>query len=262
MNLAADYIALLLTCRLCACNISRLRLLASAAIGALYAVLAVALRSNLLQNTAFKALTGFLVAAAAFARAAPLIKATLLFFAVSFCMAGSVYAVSLALGAQPSALTPVSLRVLALSFAAGYPLIVLLSRLMRKPPALTASVRVCLGERSVEFRALRDSGNLLYDAVTGCPVMVAERESVMPLFEGKTRLLLGTYEDPAELLLSLGADTEVRFRLVSYKTVEGSGMLPAFMPDKVYTDGAACEKTLVALSRGSIGGRDTSAVIN
>ncbi len=218
--------------------------------------------SLLLQNPAVKVIAGLLTAAAAFAHAAPLLKATLSFIAVSFCMAGSAYAVSLAIGAPPSALTPVSLRVLTLSFAAAYPVILLLSRLLHRPSAGTASVRVVLGCRSVEFTALNDSGNLLCDAVTGCPVMVAERQSIAPLFTGKTRMLLETYGDPAELLLSLGADTEVRFRLVSYRTVGGSGLLPAFMPDAVYADGVVRESTLVALSSDGIGAGKMRAVIN
>ena len=83
-------------------------------------------------------------------------------------------------------------------------------------PAL-ATLDIRHGAHHLTLTALIDSGNLLRDPVTGLPVIIISRRAAMRLIqlpgEGKV-----TYP----------------FRLLTVRTVNGSGMMIVFHPDSVY----------------------------
>lgn len=88
----------------------------------------------------------------------------------------------------------------------------------RAPQGRLYRVSLTMGERSVVFPCLYDSGNHLVEPFTGKPVLVMERETLSPLLE---------VPDPECLPVGHG------WRLVPYDTLGGSGLLPAFLPDKL-----------------------------
>lgn len=88
----------------------------------------------------------------------------------------------------------------------------------RAPKGRLYRVSLTVGERSVIFPCLYDSGNHLVEPFTGKPVLVVEREPVSSLI---------AVPDIEHLPVGSG------WRLVPYDTLGGGGLLPAFLPDGV-----------------------------
>jgi stage II sporulation protein GA (sporulation sigma-E factor processing peptidase) len=95
INLIVNYVMLLVTAKICVVGTKRLRLLLAAAAGAAYAVAAVFPAAAFLVNPFVKIAFGVLIALAAFGGGPRLLRAVLVFFAVSAAFGGVVMAASL-----------------------------------------------------------------------------------------------------------------------------------------------------------------------
>ena len=99
------------------------------------------------------------------------------------------------------------LKIVLLSAAGCYGLLTLVFRGIGRhggPSGELTRVRLTLGERQVELTALVDTGNTLTDPVSGRPVMVAEGETLSPLFPPGTGPGPEDLRDPAGGLARLG----------------------------------------------------------
>ena len=159
-------------------------------------------------------------------------KLTALFFAVSFLYSGAMLCIWLLL--KPDSMiinnTAVYLNIspllLILLTTVCYLIIKLVCALMRKTKKENElfTVEVFAGGKSAQFTALLDTGNNLTDLYTGDPVIIAQESAVKAVFPK------GEVENAAG------------FRLLPYKAVGKSGVLPAFRPDKVKITGETGEK--------------------
>lgn len=104
-------------------------------------------------------------------------------------------------------------------------------------------VKVCFGNREVEFLALRDTGNTLRDPVTGEAVLVADAEIGMQLLGLPREMFL----NPVEAMGKIPG-----LRLIPCRTVGSGGFLLAVRCDQVTVDGKAAGK-LVAFSGEAFG---------
>lgn len=251
LNLLIDYCILLASARVCGVVLRRWRYLLAALLGALYAVAIVLPGLRFLGETPMKLVLGVAMSLIAFGGEAHLLRCTVVFFAVSAAFGGAVFAASLLAGADSTggALVSVSGRVLVLSFAVCYAAVSVVFR--RRAKAADREIRPVVitdGARSVTLRGLRDSGNALHDPVTGQCAAVADRASVLPLFDGAQALALpddavGTLE-----ALSTLPGCSGRFRLLSYSAVGVPGaLLVAFRPERVTVAGTP-EELLIALA--------------
>ena len=77
-----------------------------------------------------------------------------------------------------------------------------------------------------ELRALFDSGNRLVESFSGRPVIVADRNAVLPLLSAEQRQWLA-FADGADAPPVLPSG---HFRLIPFNSVGGGGLLPAFCP--------------------------------
>ncbi len=85
----------------------------------------------------------------------------------------------------------------------------------RIPQKSVYPIKITYENKSVEGKALFDSGNSLSDCFSGKPAIIAEKHFIKSLCESK------------EL-------TDMKsFRLIPFSTIQGNGALPAFMADKV-----------------------------
>lgn len=80
------------------------------------------------------------------------------------------------------------------------------------------------GERTL--RAFYDSGNRLVESFSGRPVIVADRDAVLPLLSAEQRQWL-SFADGTDVPAGAPPD---RFRLIPFDSVGGRGLLPAFCP--------------------------------
>lgn len=113
----------------------------------------------------------------------------------------------------------------------------------------TTAVLLCCEGRRVMLRALKDTGNLLRDPVSGQRVLVAEYQRVRPLFPEKCRPKGEMLLQPEVHLAQLMENWEPsRLRLLPFRAVgTKQGMLLAVRVDVMEVEGERRENQLVAV---------------
>lgn len=267
LNLIIDYFLLLCSAKVCGVPLRRVRYIIAAALGAAWAVASVLPDMVFISSAPMKlALAGFM-SLIAFGGETRLLRCLIVFLAVSAAFGGAVWGASMLAGTSVTGrlYIPVSFRVLVLSFAVCYFAVSLIfRRAAKKAERQLVRLTVGFGGRTVDFPALRDTGNGLYDPISGCAVAVVEASILLPLFpaEAAGALLSPDPSKTVEAFSSLPG-FEKRFRLVPYSAVGTSfGLLPAFRPDSVFVDGAQERGLLVALTQLRLSeGGEYSAII-
>ncbi len=106
------------------------------------------------------------------------------------------------------------------------------------------------GGAAVSLEAVPDTGNSLVDVFSGKPVIVCGREK---LCEIKPEVQLNA--EPETLL-------ENGFRLVPYKTIGNTGLIPVFTPDEVIICDGETKKEKKVDALIGINSRETPAIFN
>lgn len=244
LNMAIDYFLLLGTARLCALPYRRGRYALAAGGGALWCCLGLLPALAWLDSPWMKAVLALGLCLAAFGREGKLLRSAAVFLGLSFLFGGAVWGFGLWRGTwRPGGrLVRLDMRVLLLSFAVCWAGVSLVFRRSVQHAARSVS-RVTLSrkDRRVTLRALHDTGNELYDPVTGKRVLVADAAALAPLFSSDEAALLRT--DAVSALPQLTG-----FRLIPYASLGGGGLLLLFQPDAVTLDGEAVRDIAVAVS--------------
>ncbi len=266
LNLIINYFIILATAKLCALPLKRLRFALSAVVGAIYSVSLLFPPLQFLVSPILKLALGFLMTVIAFGVEGKLIKPFLAFLAVSAAFGGAAYAASLLAGQNLGGglYINASMRVLLLSFAVCYfVLTFVFKRFTKRGSREIRSVKVALCGRMAEFKALHDTGNELYDPLSGLPVMVMgvnEARKLLP-----ERLLDALKVGVPEFIQALGDENVLcaRFRLVPYSAVGVKmALLPVFRPDALFIDGVEEKNALVGFCPTVLcGNSEYSAVI-
>ena len=234
VNALADYVLLLSAATLRALPLKRGRFALGALLGGLYALFSVLPPLRWLQSGSVKLAASLLISTAAFGFDG-LLRSWLTFLLLSAAFAGAF----LGLGHLGRG----SLRSLLIAFALLYALLrLLMARQLEGRQLMEAEVT--LKERRVAFRALYDTGNALFDPVSGLHVLIAESAALSPLFPCT---LCGDAAGDFRLL-----SEHAHCRLLPYRSVGGSGLILCFRPDKLTLDGEAKEM-LVGLSPAPFG---------
>ena len=261
LNFIVDYLMLLSAARVCGVLLRRWRYALGALFGAAYAVGAVLPGWGALSAPGLKIGCGCAMALIAFAGEEALLKCALVFFTVSAAFGGAVWWASMLAGtpAGPGGTLalPLSLKTLVVSFGVCYAVVRLVfHRALKNARRQVMTVAAVFGGRSAVFRALRDTGNGLYDPVTGSEVLVVSAAAARPLFPQGCAAVLAR-DDPVAVLETLGAVPELknRLRLIPYSAVgAASGLLPVFRPDSLMVDGKKREGVMIAVAPALDGG--------
>ena len=255
LNALTDYLLLLSCARLRGRALRRTRFAAAAALGGVYAVFAAIPPLSFLVSLAVKALVSLLMALIAFGAPPELWRGWGCFLALSSAFAGAVYGISLLSGAEVyGSLSGASLKTLALSFGLCYAAVRLFfGRFLKRRERCVVEAKIELCGKTVSLRALRDTGNSLFDPLSGSRILLAEPGS----------LVLPLPDDPAACFRVLSSHPVLsrRLRLVGFSAVGTKrGLLVCFRPDSVTVEGIA-EQYLVALSPTPLGGGEYSALV-
>ncbi len=259
INFVINYIILLVTAKICAAQMMRLRLIGAAALGAAFSVAVVLPLTTFLTSPFLKVAVGLLMVLAAFGGQTRIIRLTLVFFAVSVAFGGAVMAASLlgGSGLYGGILTPINLRILILAFAVCYCVLTLVFRRAgRVRGGGIVSLKLRHGDREIAIRALRDTGNALTDPMSGRSVIVAGVGDVTMLLPQNIRKTVAglKLKDAVKVLEELASsEMTMRFQLIPYSAVgTAGGMLLAFKPDEIVIDGKNRTGMLLALSPNSV----------
>lgn len=255
LNFICDYLILLGSARVCGVLLRRLRYAVAALCGAAYAVASVFPSFAFLTLLPIKLASGVLMALIAFAKEPKFWRCAAVFFAVSAVFGGTLWALSVqSSGVGNAVYLPVSMPVLVLSFGIIYAALSLVFRRTAKSTGKTVhAVVIGFCGQSVTLRALYDSGNCLYDPMTGSEMLIAGAAQLVPLLgEGSENL------SPTELITLYAG----KMRLIPYSAVgTQSGLLPAFRPDSLTVDDKVREDILVAISSTSVSGDGFDCII-
>jgi stage II sporulation protein GA (sporulation sigma-E factor processing peptidase) len=199
-----------------------------------------------------------------------------LFYLASFLTGGAAYAVNTFFGqvSLPNGLVLVSGQAVWLQQATF--VLILLSlpivywfgktawnrlALLRQREQNLMEVTILLGDRSVEFLGLLDTGNALTDPLSRLPVTVADWELFRDWLPASLTEGFEKSSDISVALGEIGLDRawETRFRLVPYRGVGGAmGMLLAFQPDVVLVQEGEvvheCRRVLIGLNPKPLAG--------
>lgn len=243
VNFLVDYCILLAAARISDVPLRRKRYLLAALTGAIYAALSVLPGLTWLALAPAKAASGMLLALIAFGGERRFWRCAVVFFAAAALFGGAVYALSLAAGssAPGAALQRVRLRVLIPTFAVCYALVTTIFRhRMQSAQRMILPVTLTVNGRTLALRAIRDSGNVLRDPVTGLRVAVISAAVL--------RDVLGAFPDEPIAAVQALRGQVAGPRLLPYSAVGVSGgLLAAFRPDRLSVAGKD-EELLLALS--------------
>ncbi len=230
INFSMDFITLWLCAVLTSAELSGRRMCLSAAIGALYATLTVAFPASGAVTLLSSALVAAIMAAVAFGisgGAFHVVKSTALIWVTAALLGGVMTALlsmgDLAGGGEGGGGGVLS-AVCAASVVGVYLAIRIISSVKdRKTALITARWR----DKTVSFRALCDSGNLMRDPICGHPVI--------PVSEKILNELLG--EDITRALISLDskelARAGISLRIIPRRAESGTGLMGGIIPDSI-----------------------------
>ena len=248
LELLVDYFLLLGTAKLCALPYRRGRFLAGAALGAAWSAAGLFPALAWLRLPPMRLALAGTMTLAAFGGERKLWRCFAGFLGVSALFGGAVYAAALLRGGSGGPLLRLDMRALALSFALCWAAVSLLFRGSAKSARRRIlDMTVERAGRTVRLRALEDTGNGLYDPISGCGVFVAEAAALTPLFPASDPALLRG--PPAEAVLRIPG-----VRLIPYAALEGDGrLLLAFRPDRVTVEGRERPDLIAAVAPAPLG---------
>lgn len=242
LNLVIDYLLLRCTAVVCGLSPKRRRYLAGALVGAVFSVAVYLPGWVFLSSPAVKLSVAGLMALAAYGSEKSLMRCLLTFLIISAAFGGFIWCITL-MGGYPA----FDMRTLVLSFSLCYVLLWLTFRFRsaRSDRQLVTVELTFLGRTAV-FTAMTDTGNDLRDPISGEKVMVVCPHALRPIFDGFEEL---PFDDPIALSERWNAIAQLqgKLRLVPYRSVGESGMLPAFRADAI-TVGGENRPMLTAIS--------------
>ena len=240
INFCMDILALGMTARLLQRPMNSWRLCAAAAVGGLWAVIAllVGVSGILALTLDFLIAIGMLTIAFGWGISGWRVKVLGTFFLISFLLGGSMTALSrLFVGEGMDGQTGQESGEFLLLALTGAGITLLCTRVHRRTRNVIRRVSVRLGERSVDLFALEDSGNLLRDPLSGRGVIFVSCRVLRRLCGGR----LGEVFLSQQMndLPSLKGEDARRLRILPGQTVHGRRLMLALLPDAVSVDGEA-----------------------
>ncbi len=224
INIIVNYLLLRASAAITGCDFKAFRFLLSSAAGGLFSLIIfvehIPFWANIMLKTA--CLAAMVLIAFNCKSLKAFMKCCAAFFMANFVFAGIMMAICTAVlpnaAIYQNGVVYFDIDILTLTIATilCYCILSLLSRFTKSktPPKSIYSIRITYEGKTVEGKALFDSGNSLCDCFSGNPVIITEKDFIEPLIFKK------------EL-------TETKkFRLIPFSTIQNGGAMPAFLADK------------------------------
>ncbi len=239
-NFIIDLILILTTKLLCFSKSGKLDVLMGAFLGSFYAVCDMVFNINGILSYALQVVVLFLVNLISFKPRTrhSLLKSTIVFFVSNFIYGGAcmflVYFLNIGMHFGGGIFyLEVGFVPLVLWCISTYGVIYFSKRIIEKKLLYSKRIHnleITVRDKAVSMTALYDTGNCLFEPISGAPVIFAEEK----LFE-ESDIKINSY------------------RAIPYRSAGGDGILMAFLPDKVKLDFKETDKTVyVALFSGTL----------
>lgn len=247
-NLCMNYIILFATGYLMKIKMKQIRIIASSLLGGIYAVVAYLEILPIYSNFVTKIVLSILMVYIAFHSKSikSLCKQLIIFYLTSFAFGGCAFALLYFIRPQDILMRngvyvgtyPIKIALLGgiVGFIIVYIAFKVVKTKLRKKDMIY-NIKVNIEEKTLELKAMLDTGNMLKDPISGIPVIVVEKEklySILPtkLLDNIDKLIGGE----GESLLKQVEEKEylARFRMIPFSSVgKQNGLMLGFKADKV-----------------------------
>lgn len=243
-----DYLVLWAAGKLASLRLNKLRLALGALFGTIYAIMVFFPQFSLITSLAIKILCSVLMLVIAFVPCSgrAFLRVFLYLYIVSFAMGGSVIALLYFTSSVPGYLQIYNGALVILggvhygwltvgitmAILLGYGGVVFLRKASLKK-TLVYRIRIALNSKSVEVKALLDTGNQLNEPLTKKPVIVIEADALKSLLpQGIIEAVCGKEgTNIFQFTERLSEDWVLRFRWIPYHSVGKSGSIWGIIPD-------------------------------
>ena len=245
VNLIANYIVLYATSKMLRREESQFRIILGATAGAVYAVFIFFPVLIPIYSFAFRLAFSLLIVVIAFKTRGLIsfLKSLLVFYAVNFMLGGGVMALYYFIGPiwgmqfnNGALYMDIPLPLFIISILICYIIIRVVSFLLQLQNGKRRLYEIGIEADGnvINTTALMDSGNSLYDPLSHKPVVIVEYKALYSIIPS---LLHPIYENGLDLdcigEVVSNSPWSGRFRIVSYNSLGGKGLVPAFKPDNL-----------------------------
>ncbi|MBE6819762.1 MAG: hypothetical protein E7516_01750 [Ruminococcaceae bacterium] len=224
VNIIVNYLLLRTSAAISGCNFKPLRFLLSAGAGGIFSLIIFVENINPILNATIRILFLSLMVLIAFGTKSvkSFLKCCGAFFLANFAFAGIMLGITVAVSPGIAIYKngivyfDINIFTLTITSVICYSVLSLISRFSKSkvPQKSIFPIRITYGGKTVEGKALLDTGNTLCDCFSGRPAIITEKDFISLLCEN------------TEL-------TEMKsFRLIPFTTIKNGGALPAFLADK------------------------------
>ncbi len=245
-------------------NMYPLRIFISSAIGALYSCIIFVGDFNALTSLGMRIAFVMLIVLTAFGRCRPIqfVKRCLMFFAVTVAL--GIFTLSVLyfsdIGIRLGGIIKngvfyfdIPMYLMLGICTVSYIILSVLQKAFKQNPR-RSFVRIRLSRlgKTVELKALVDTGNMLKDPYSRKKVLIAEFEVLSPLFDFDVKAVSDDFDNLPE-----------GFRLIPYSSIGNKcGLIAAFVPDSIQIEKSEEKEIIVAVFNGTLsGGGDYNALI-
>lgn len=192
-NICMNYIILFATALIVKVKISQIRIILASLLGSIYAILSFAPILQIYTNLLFKILISIIMIYIAFLpkNIKFLLKQLLLFYLVSFAFGGCAFCLLYFIKPQDILIRngyltgTYPIKIALLGGIVGFVIVNIAFKLVKRriSKRYVLQYRDILQRKSIQIRAMIDTGNLLKDPISGMPVIVVEKsklEAIIP----------------------------------------------------------------------------------
>ena len=210
-NLVMNYIILLATGIIIKTRIKNLRLCAGSLIGAIYTVMTYVITIKMYSNFFFKILLSVIMIYVAFnpQNVKNMCKTLVVFYLTSFVFGGAAFALIYIIKPQDILmkngrfLGTYPLKTIILSTIVAFLIIIVTFKIVKSKITkkdIYKNIKIEIDEKSINLKAMIDTGNMLKDPITGSPVIIVEKSilyNVLPrnLLDNLEKILLGNTQN-------------------------------------------------------------------
>ena len=210
-NLVMNYIILLATGMIIKTRIKHLRLCAGSLIGAIYTVMTYVITIKMYSNFFFKILLSVIMIYVAFnpQNVKNMCKTLVVFYLTSFVFGGAAFALIYIIKPQDILikngrfLGTYPLKTIILSTIVAFLIIIVTFKIVKSKITkkdIYKNIKIEIDEKSINLKAMIDTGNMLKDPITGSPVIIVEKSilyNILPrnLLDNLEKILLGNTQN-------------------------------------------------------------------
>ena len=241
-NIFINYFILLAISRLYSFSLNRLRIIAGAVLGGIFSLLILLPEINFYINLIIKLFISLVVVLISFKVYSILnfVKLVASFYLVNFVFAGAVLFVWYLLDSKNifvknnTVYFNISPLFFIISTLVTYSIIRFLAFLtgQKNSEQSFCNLKIEQNNKTIDLKAKIDTGNNLKDPFSNKPVIVAEYKFIKSIVPTEIINFFSNKETKSDSL-DIDKITNLKFRTIPFNTILGSGIMPAFMPEKI-----------------------------